>query len=286
MAQEIVKMGFDTLEISHGLKVSLLPGIQRAYAKGLFKVSGVHNFCPSPVEVMIDAPDCYEFTSHREFERERALKLTLDTFDLAKKLDANYVVLHMGSVPMKNHTKRLTQMLRDGKLNDRDFVKLKLKFIQARERLAPTYYKRAIEALSLIADRAAELEIHCAVESRSRYEDMPSEREMLQLQETFKDHPYVGYWHDFGHVQLKENLQLLDHEEWLRSMQPYLVGCHLHDVVWPARDHRVPLAGSVAFERLMPMVAPGKPVVWELSPSRKKAHIKRALPLWKERFGT
>ena len=81
------------------------------------------------------------------------------------------------------------------------------------------------------------------------------------------------------------NLELLDHEEWLRSMQPYLVGCHLHDVVWPARDHRVPLAGSVAFERLMPMVAPEKPVVWELSPSRKKAHIKRALPLWRERFG-
>ena len=137
MVQEIVNMGFDTLEISHGLKVSLLPGIQRAYDKGFFKVSGVHNFCPSPVEVMIDAPDCYEFTSHREFERERALKLTLDTFDLAKKLDAKYVVLHMGSVPMKNHTKRLTQMLRDGKLNDRDFVKLKHRFIEARDPFAP-----------------------------------------------------------------------------------------------------------------------------------------------------
>ena len=285
MVQEIVDMGFDTLEISHGLKVSLIPGIMNAYNQGRFKVSGVHNFCPSPVEVMIDAPDCYEFTSHREFERERALKLTLETFDLAKKVDAKYVVLHMGSVPIKNHTKRLTKMVKEGKLNDRDFVKLKHKFIQLREKNAPTYYKRAIESLKVIAEKAAEVEIHCAVESRSRYEDMPSEREMVQLQEEFKDHPYVGYWHDFGHVQLKENIALLDHEEWLRKMEPYLVGCHLHDVVWPARDHRVPLAGSVNFDRLMPMVAREKPVVWELSPTRKKAHIKRALPLWRERYG-
>ncbi|MFT4549321.1 MAG: sugar phosphate isomerase/epimerase, partial [Verrucomicrobiales bacterium] len=116
MVQEIVDLGFDTLEISHGLKVSLLPGIQRAYEQGRFKVSGVHNYCPSPVEVMMDDPDRYEFTSHREYERERGLKLTLETFDLAKKLDAKYVVLHMGSVPMKNHTRRLTQMLKDGKL--------------------------------------------------------------------------------------------------------------------------------------------------------------------------
>jgi len=255
------------------------------FDSGEVKFSSLHNFCPLPVEITRSAPDCYEFTSHRGFERDRALKLTLDTFDLAKRLDAKYVVLHMGSVPMKNHTRRLTQMLSDGKLNDRDFVKLKHKFIRLREKLAPTYYNRAIETLKVIADKALEVEVHCAVESRSRYEDMPSEREMVQLQETFKDHPYVGYWHDFGHVQLKENLELLDHEEWLRTMRPYLVGCHLHDVVWPARDHRVPLAGSVAFDRLMPLVAPEKPVVWELSPTRKKAHIKRALPLWIERYG-
>lgn len=286
MVQEIIDMGFDTLEISHGLKVSLLPGILHAYQQGRFKVSGVHNFCPSPTEVMIDAPDCYEFTSHRQFERERALRLTLETFDLAKRLDAKYVVLHMGSVPVKNHTRRLTQMLHDGKLNDRDFVKLKHKFIQARAKLAAKYYERAIEALQVIAEKAQEVGIFCAVESRSRYEDLPNEEEMIQLQETFKDHPFVGYWHDFGHVQLKENLELLDHEEWLRTMQPYLVGCHLHDVVWPARDHRVPLAGSVAFDRLMPLVPAGKPIVWELSPTRKKAHIKRALPLWIERYGT
>ena len=58
MIDEILELGFDTIEISHGLSVSLLPGIKKAYQAGKFKVSGLHNFCPSPVEVLIDAPDC------------------------------------------------------------------------------------------------------------------------------------------------------------------------------------------------------------------------------------
>ena len=99
--EEIQRIGFDAIEISHGLKVSLLPGIQQAVKQGKIKVFGLHNFCPSPVEVMIDAPDCYEFTSHRAFDRKRSLDLTLTTLENAASLGAKYVVVHMGSIPMK-----------------------------------------------------------------------------------------------------------------------------------------------------------------------------------------
>ena len=75
MIEEIVELGFNTIEISHGLKISLLPGIIKAYQEKLISVCGVHNYCPSPVEVMMDAPDCYEFTSHRKMERKRSKKL-------------------------------------------------------------------------------------------------------------------------------------------------------------------------------------------------------------------
>lgn len=284
MIDEILEMGFDTIEISHGLKVSLIPGIQSAHRQGKFKCSGVHNYCPSPVEVMIDAPDCYEFTSYKPYERERALKLTLTTLETAAEFNARYVVLHMGSVPMKRDSKKLSGLIKEGKLNSREYVKLKHDIIRKREKLAPLYYARAMEALAKIAEKAEEVGVPVAVESRSTYEDLPSEREMVMLQEAFADNPWVGYWHDFGHVQLKHNISLLDHEEWLWKMQPYLIGCHLHDVEWPARDHRVPFAGEVDFDTLVPIVPPGKPFVWELSPTRKKSHIKRALPMWKERF--
>src|SRR6187431_1760542 len=91
MVDEILSLGVDTIEISHGLKVSLLPGIRKAFEAGRVKVSGVHNFCPSPVELMIDAPDAYEFTSHRPHDRERALALTLETIETAAQYQAKYV---------------------------------------------------------------------------------------------------------------------------------------------------------------------------------------------------
>ena len=142
MIDEILELGFDTIEISHGLSVSLLPGIKKAYQAGKFKVSGLHNFCPSPVEVLIDAPDCYEFTSHRSYDRKRALDLTLKTIEYAAEFKASYIVLHMGSVPMKKMTPELTALVQEGKLNTPEFVDLQLK---TRERML----KRAVRRQSL-----------------------------------------------------------------------------------------------------------------------------------------
>lgn len=284
MVDEILAMGFDTIEISHGLKVSLLPGLQNAFRAGRIRVSGLHNFCPSPVELMIDAPDAYEFTSHRPHERERAMALTLRTLEFAAQFQARYVVLHMGSVPVGEFTPRMEALVEEGRWNSRECIDLKLRLVERRRKLAPLYLQRAREALGVIAEKAAEEGVPVAVESRSHYEQMPNEDEMLLLMEEFADNPWVGYWHDFGHVQRKHNLGLLDHAEWLEKMRPYWMGCHLHDVEWPHRDHRVPLtAGGVDFDRLMPRVPPGHPVVWEISSRRRKATIVEALPEWKRR---
>jgi sugar phosphate isomerase/epimerase len=286
LIDEILDLGFDTMELSHGMTISKLPGVQKAYKEGKFRCSGVHNYFPSPVEVMIDAPDAYEFTSHRPYDRQRAMEMTLRTLELAAEFKAHYVVMHMGSVPMpsKKWTKPLTKMVKDGLELDPAYAKAKLKFVRKREKIAPLYYQRAIEALEQLSEKAAELKIPLAVESRSRFEDVPSESEMVRLQEHFKDNPWIGYWHDFGHVQLKHNLGLLDHDQWLEKMAPYLIGCHVHDVYWPERDHRVPLTGELDFKKLLRHINPNKPLVWELSPTRKTEQIKEALKVWKLAF--
>ena len=286
MIDEILGLGFEDIELSHGMTISKLPGLQNAYRDKKFRCSGVHNYFPSPVEVMIDAPDAYEFSSHRPHERTRAMEMTIRTLELAAEFDAKYVVMHMGSVPMPSRkwTKKLTRMLKDGNQLDPSFTKHKLKFVRKREKLSPLYYQRAIEALEELSEKAAELKIPLAVESRSRYEDVPDEAEMIRLQEHFKDNDWVGYWHDFGHVQLKHNLGLLDHDQWLGKMAPYLIGCHVHDVYWPDRDHRVPLTGELDFKKLLRHVDPRKPLVWELSPTRETEQIKQALEVWKATF--
>jgi sugar phosphate isomerase/epimerase len=113
---------------------------------------------------------------------------------------------------------------------------------------------------------------------------MPTEREMLTLQEHFADHPWVGYWHDFGHVQLKHNLGLLDHIAWLERIAPHLIGGHVHDVEWPARDHRVPFSGTLDYAPLLKFFPPACPLVWELSPTREAGEIRKALTRWRSEF--
>lgn len=286
MIEEIVELGFHNIELSHGMTIAKLPGIKKAYERGLFTCSGVHNYFPSPVEVMIDAPDAYEFTSHRPFDRQRAMDMTLRTLDLAAEFKARYVVLHMGSVPLnpKKFTKPLTAAVSEGKQHDVDYVKAKLDFVRKREKIGPLYLSRAVEALTKIADRAAEVGVKLAIESRSRFEDMPTEREMLVLQDHFDENPWIGYWHDFGHVQLKHNLGLLDHVEWLEEISPRLIGGHVHDVQWPARDHRVPYSGMLNYAELLKFFPENCPLVWELSPTREAAEISQALARWKTDF--
>lgn len=286
MIDEIVDLGFSHIELSHGMTIAKLPGIRKAFQGGRFTCCGVHNYFPAPVEVMIDAPDAYEFTSHRPADRQRAMDMTLRTLDIAAEFKAQYLVLHMGSVPLNpaKWTKPLTEMTAEGLAHDPDYVRHKLAFVRKREKLGPRYFQRAIAALEQIAARAKEVGVKLAVESRSRFEDMPTEREMIALQEHFADNPWVGYWHDFGHVQLKHNLGLLDHRQWLGTISPHLIGGHVHDVEWPARDHRVPLTATLVYEDLLPFFPRDCPLVWELSSTRDEGQIRQCLARWKERF--
>src|SRR6478672_390509 len=88
MLEEILALGFERVELGHGIRLSLMEGIQRRFAKGGFTISSLHNFCPLPIEITRAAPDCYQFSSHRPTERARALKLSFQTIDFAARLGA------------------------------------------------------------------------------------------------------------------------------------------------------------------------------------------------------
>lgn len=288
MIDEILDLGFSTLELSHGMTVTKLPGIQRAFDAGKFKCVGVHNYFPSPTEVMIDAPDAYEFSSDNPTERNRAFRETIKTLEMAERFQAQYVVLHMGSVstmPHKKWTGALTDRLAAGEQLTDQYADDKLACVKKREKAGPKYYQRAIETLEALIEPAYKAGVVLAVESRSKYEDVPDEREMLALQQHFKDCPQIGYWHDFGHVGLKHNLGLLDHAQWLKKMEPYLIGAHLHDVQWPKRDHRVPFTGSLPYDDLLKYFKPGMPFTWELSPTRETEQIRQASTVWRRKYG-
>ncbi len=95
----------------------------------------------------MDAPDAFEFTSHRESDRHRAMDLTERTMETAARVGASRVVLHLGSVPMKNFTDKLETMAHEGRIYSREYTQVKLDFVTAREKASQFYLDRARAAL-------------------------------------------------------------------------------------------------------------------------------------------
>lgn len=284
MLQEITDLGFDRIELGHGIRLSLMEGVQRRFEKGGVRFSSLHNFCPLPIEITRASPDCYKFSSPDERERERATRFTFQTIDFAARLEAEFVILHLGRTALDDFTDKLIRLAEVGMANSREFVRTKLTCIRKRESQGPRYLERAKECLARIADYAAEKNIKLGVESRHSFEEIPNEREMIEVLEEFAV-PHVGYWHDFGHVQVKHNLGFLDHREWLEQVAPRLIGCHLHDTIWPGRDHMAPFTGSVEYDRLVPLLPKETLFVFEMSPRRTREEITTARDEWIRRFG-
>src|SRR5690349_10340967 len=126
MLREIQTLGFDFIELGHGIRISLMPGIQKAFDAGEVRFSSLHNFCPLPVEVMSASPDCYTFSSSSAQERQRAIKQTLQTIDFAERLGAAFVVLHLGRVPIKPVTEPLIALAKGGQIYSRRYVRRKV----------------------------------------------------------------------------------------------------------------------------------------------------------------
>ena len=284
MLEELRELGFERVELGHGIRISLMEGVLRAVERGVVQISSLHNYCPLPVEIMGASPDCYVYSSPDPRERERAVRQTFQTIDFAARFGARFVVLHLGRVPISDYTSKLIKMAEVGMHLTRGYVSLKLEAVKKRQAQAEGFLARAKECLARVAEHAAAKGVILGVESRHSYEEIPTEREMLGVMDEFNV-PNVGYWHDFGHVQVKHNLGFLDHLEWMTAIAPRLVGCHLHDTQWPGRDHQPPFTGDVPYDSLLALLPKETLFVFEMSPRRTREEIVEAREKWAAKFG-
>ena len=96
MLQEIRQLGFSSVELGHGIRFSLWPGVVKAWEKDLIKINSLHNFCPVPTSVFRPNPNCYEFSDPRPEVRKCAVKASEETIRQAAKFGAKAVVFHLG----------------------------------------------------------------------------------------------------------------------------------------------------------------------------------------------
>jgi sugar phosphate isomerase/epimerase len=284
MLREIRELGFECAELSHGVSISLAPGILAAVGTGEIKISSLHNFCPLPIGVTHAAPNLYEFSAEKGFERELAIRYTLKTFEFAERVGARAVVLHLGSMELKDYTGRLCDLLeRDGSPTPK-FEKLRAEAVAKREAVKGKFVARTYETLRRLVPEAEKRGLKLGCENRQALEEIPLEGDFASFFREFAS-PNVAYWHDVGHAQIKENLGLLRHAAHLESLAGRLAGLHIHDVQYPARDHTAPGTGMIDFAALKPFVKPEHIKVFELSPSLPVEAVKAGVAHVKKIWG-
>jgi len=284
MLREIRGLGFEYAELSHGVSISLMPGILDAVGAGEIKISSLHNFCPLPMGVTHAAPNLYEFSAEKDYERELAIRYTRKTFEFAERVKAAAVVLHLGSIELKDYTGRLCDLLERDGTKTPQYEKLLAEAVAKREAARGKFVARTNEALRELLPEAEKRGLKLGCENRQALEEIPLESDFAAFFREFAS-PNVAYWHDLGHAQIKENLGLIRHVQHLESLAGRLVGFHVHDVQFPDRDHSAPGTGMIDYAALKPFVKPEHIKVFELGPGLPVEAVKSGIAHVKKIWG-
>jgi sugar phosphate isomerase/epimerase len=213
-----------------------------------------------------------------------AVRHTLKTIEFAQRLNAPAVVMHLGSIEMKDYTTKLLEMLARGEKESPKFEKLCFELAEKREAKKEPFVERTTEGLRKLLPDAEARNIKLGAESRQGLEELPLESDFQFL---FRDlpSPNLGYWHDTGHAQIKENLGFIHHAMHLESLCDRLIGFHIHDVQFPGRDHCPPGTGTIDFAALKPFVKPHHIKVFEFGPSMSAEEAKSGIEFVKRVWG-
>ena len=272
MLQEIAGLGFAWVELSHGVRITLVPGILRAVEEGIIQVASCHNFCPLPTGILHAAPNLYQPTSKDRREREQWLRHSRRSVDFAHQVKATRLVLHLGSVDFFwfNPARRVARYLAehpDADLAvDAGYQKLLAKAVRKVRGRMTGYWQNLRAGLAELVPYASQKGIALGFENREKFEELPLDADCEECLASFPSAARVGYWHDTGHAHIKESMGLLRHREHLESNAPRAIGFHLHDVDQEGHDHQCIGSGRIDFGMISEFWRPEHELVLELNP--------------------
>ena len=295
MLKEMAALGFEWVELSHGIRITLVPGILRGVEEGVIKVASCHNFCPLPTGINHAAPNLYVPSTKDARERDQWLRHSRKSVDFAAQVGARNLVLHLGSVEFfwSNPGRKLDAYAEahpDGDLlQDAKYQKLLTAALAKLNARKTVYWQHVHASLNELLPYAGSKKIALGFENREKFEELPVDEDHPALVASLPPTALAGYWHDAGHAHLKEQLGLLKHREHLEKNAPRALGFHLHDVDKDGRDHQPLGAGKVDFEMISRFWRPEHELVLELSPRLSVEDVllskKRLEELVAARFG-
>lgn len=295
MLKEMAALGFEWAELSHGIKIILVPGILRAVEEGVIKIASCHNFCPLPTGVNHAAPNLYMPSSMDARERDQWLRQSKRTIDFAQQVKAAKVVLHLGSTeffwfnPARKVDAYLEAHAGEDLTNDAGYRKVLAKAVAKLKDRMPPYWAHMQQSLRELLAYSEPKGVKLGFENREKFEELPMDADHPALIEAMAKPGACGYWHDTGHAQIKQNMGLLSHQEHLEKNALNAIGFHLHDVNAEGDDHQPIGSGKIDFEMVSSFWRPEHTLIIELSPRLTPEEVlsskKRVEQLVKARFG-
>ena len=272
MLKEMAALGFDHVELSHGIRITLVPGVIRGVEEGVVKISSTHNFCPLPTGVVQAAPNLFEPSATEHREHDQWLRHTKRSIDFAAQVKAKAVVCHLGSVTFFwfNPARALRNYLRDhhdaGRTaEDRAYHALLQKSLVKLRKRMPPFWNQVKASINEILEYTRQKGIQLGFENREKFEELPLDADYAEFVASLPAET-VGYWHDTGHADIKEGMGLLNHRLHLEKLAPRTIGFHLHDVSAQGQDHQPVGAGHIDFKMVSGFWRPGHLLTLELSP--------------------
>ncbi len=282
MLREMADLGFDRVELSHGIRITLVPGILKAVEEGVVKVGSTHNFCPLPMGAFQAAPNFFQPSSADSQERDQWQRQTKRSIDFAAQVGATLLVCHLGSVkyfwlepdrPMAAYRKAHPGP-GPGATGDKAYRALVDKALLKLRRRMPPFWQRTQDCIASVLDYAAEKKVRLGLENRERFEELPLDADFPGYLAGLPASAPAGYWHDVGHAHLKEGMGLVDHRRQLEENASRLLGFHLHDVDGEGHDHQAIGSGGVDFGMVSQFWRPEHIFVIELSPRVSVAGVR------------
>lgn len=272
MVREMVDVGFRRIELSHGIRITLVPGILRAVEEGLVEIGSTHNFCPLPTGVVQAAPNLFEPSAVDPREHEQWLRHTKRSIDFAAQVKAQVLVCHLGSVRFfwMNPARKLRAFSRRHPTatvpHDDEYQALLAKCgVKLRKRMGP-FWDQVKKSINEVLAYAKQKGVKLGFENREKFEELPIDDDYQAFLASYPLDAPVGYWHDTGHADIKQTMGLLEHRGHLEKMASRLIGFHLHDVNAGGNDHQAIGSGHIDFKMISQFWRPEHVLVLELSP--------------------
>lgn len=253
MLEDVQAVGLNTIELGYRVTALQLEEIIPLLVKMKMNVSSVHNFCPLPNDSSSPRhpSNYYRLSALDEQERRQAVKWTKKAIDTASRVSCGVVVIHAGTVEMEDDPTELLRAYKSGCAPATDFIRIKDKILQEREKNKGPYLKAVARSLDEITGYAGAKKIKIGLETRYYPTEIPDFQEIGDLLQRY-DSSVLGYWHDVGHGEVNVRLGIVkNHRDYFDRYGGRLIGVHIHGVDG-LKDHQAPFTGDFDLNPILP----------------------------------